>query len=89
MMQLQAVDTVDAIVVAPLLAGPIGAGNHQPVQDGEEDRALDGKFEAAISQKLVQHLAAAAVAPETLEQQRRADAVAAEAGTPASSTGRG
>jgi hypothetical protein len=61
MMQLQAVDTVDAIVVAPLLAGAIGAGDHQPVQDGEEDRALDGKLEAAISQKFMQHLAAAAV----------------------------
>src|ERR1700760_467962 len=78
MMQLQVVGTVDAIIVAPLLAGAIGARDHQPVQDGEEDRTLDGKLEAAISQKLVQHLAAAAVAPETFEQQRRADAFAVE-----------
>jgi hypothetical protein len=47
------------------------------VRDGEEDRAFDGKLEAAISQKFVRHLAAAAVAPETFEQQRRPDADAA------------
>ena len=43
MMELQAVDTVDAIVVAPLLAGAIGAGDHQSVKDGEEDSEVTTK----------------------------------------------
>jgi hypothetical protein len=75
---LQAVGRFDAVIVAPLLAGTVRAGDHQAVQHGEEDGALGGKFEAAISQQFVQHLAAAGVAPEPLEQQRRADALATE-----------
>jgi hypothetical protein len=30
-MELQAIDTRDAVVAAPLIAGAVGAGDHQPV----------------------------------------------------------
>ncbi len=79
-MQLQFTDAVDAVVVAPLLAGAIGAGDHEPVQNGEEDGAFDGKREVAIGEQLIENRAALGVAPQALEQQRRADAHAAEAG---------
>ena len=39
--QRQAVDAGDRVVGQPLLAGAVGAGHHQPVQDGGEDRPLD------------------------------------------------
>jgi hypothetical protein len=80
MVQLQVGNTVDAVVVAPLLAGTVGAGDRQPVQNGEEDRVLDRKREATFSQQLLQHRAAVGVAPQPLEQQRCADALAAEPG---------
>jgi hypothetical protein len=66
------------IVVAPVLAGAVGAGDHEPMQDGEEDGTLNGKLEAAISKQFLQHLATAGVAPKALEQQRQADALAGE-----------
>ena len=78
MMELQAIDTRDAVVAAPLVAAAVGAGDHQPMEDGEEDGSLDGKLEAAIRKQLLHDLAAPCVAPQTLEQQCRADALAGE-----------
>ncbi|HEY1431943.1 MAG TPA: hypothetical protein VGF39_10005, partial [Stellaceae bacterium] len=75
-MELQAFDALDAVVDAPLFTGAVGAGDHQPVQDGEEHRALDGKLEATIHKQFLQHIAASCVAPQALEQQWRADALA-------------
>jgi hypothetical protein len=66
-MELQAIDALNAVVDAPLVAGAIRAGEHQPVQDGEEDGALDGKLETAIGKQLLQHLATFRVAPQALE----------------------
>src|SRR4051812_45906185 len=83
MMQLQGFDALDAVILAPLLAGAVGAGDHQPVQDSEEDGALDGKPEAAAAEQLMQHRAASGVAPQAFEQQRRADAPAGELGSSA------
>ena len=77
-MELQAIDTGDAVVAAPLIAGAVGAGDHQPVQDGKEDGSLDGKLEAATSKQFLHDLAAPCVAPQTFEQQWRADAPAGE-----------
>ena len=62
-MELQPRDAVDAVVVAPLLAGAVGAGHHQPMQDGQEDGALDGKLEAAIGEQLLEDRLAPGVAP--------------------------
>jgi hypothetical protein len=72
-MELQAVDTVNATVITPLLAGAAGAGHHQPMQDGEEDGPLEEKLKAAIGKKCLQDRAAAGVPPEPLERQRRTD----------------
>ncbi|MGA8194437.1 MAG: hypothetical protein WB902_13800 [Acetobacteraceae bacterium] len=77
-MELQAIDTGDAVVAAPLIAGAVGAGDHHPVQDGEEDGSLDGKLEAATSKQFRHDLAAPGVAPQTLEQQWRTEALAGE-----------
>ena len=49
------------------------------MQNGEEDGAFDGKREVAIGEQLIENRAALGVAPQALEQQRRADAHAAEA----------
>jgi hypothetical protein len=77
-MELQAIDTGDAVVATPLIAGAVRAGDHQPVQDGEEDGSLDGKLEAATSKQFHHPLAAPCVAPQTFEQQWRPDAPAGE-----------
>ena len=74
-MELQTIAALDAVVDAPLVAGAIGIGEHQPMQDGEEDGAPDGKLETAIGKQLLQHLATSCVAPQALEQQWRADAL--------------
>jgi hypothetical protein len=74
MTQLKIGDAVDTVVVAPLLAGPVGTGDHQPVQHGEEDGALDRKGELTLGQQAIQDLAASGLAPQALEQQRRTDA---------------
>src|SRR5215470_5460568 len=72
-MQVQVIDARDAVVVAPLLADAIRTGHHQPMQHGEEHRALDRKLEAAPGEQLVHHRSALGVAPQPLEQQRRTD----------------
>ncbi len=77
-MELQAIDTRDAVVAAPLVTGAVGAGDHQPMQHGEEDGSLDGKLETAIRKQFLHDLAAPCVAPQALEQQWRADALAGE-----------
>jgi hypothetical protein len=66
-MKVQIVDAVDAIVFAPLLAGAVGTRHHQPMQDGEEDGALDGKLELAVGEQVVQNFAALGIAPQPLE----------------------
>src|SRR4029077_5269353 len=47
MMEFQLVDAVDAIIVAPMLASTVGARNHEPMQHGQEHRALDRELEPA------------------------------------------
>lgn len=70
MVQLQVLCAADAIVVTPLLAGAIGAGHHQSVQDGQEDGALSGTDAVPIGTHVVQRGAAFGLAPQTLEQKR-------------------
>jgi hypothetical protein len=81
--QLQGLGALDAVVLAPLLAGAVGAGDHQPMQHGQEHGPFDGNGEAAVAAQLMQDRAASAVAPQALEQQRRADALAGEVGSTA------
>ena len=76
--QRQAVHTRDGVVLDPLVAGPVGAGDEEPVQDGGEDGALDRELEAAAGEQLLEHRPAAGLLPQPLEQQRAADALAGE-----------
>src|SRR4051795_5573459 len=77
-MEPQPVQAGDVIVAQPLLAGPVRAGDHDPVQHGGEDSALDRKLEAAPGEEILDHRAAAGLLPQAPEQQGRADALAGE-----------
>jgi hypothetical protein len=59
-----------------LLAGPIRAGHHDPVQHGGEDGPLDRELEAAPGEEILDHGAAAGLLPQPPEQQGGADALA-------------
>lgn len=72
-MQVQTRDAGDRIVGHPRLAGPVGAGDEQPVQDGGEDRALDRERESAVGEKRLDDRPAAGLLPQPAEQQRRTD----------------
>ena len=74
--QGQPVHAGDVIVGHPLLAGPVRAGDHDPVQHGGEDGPLDRKLEPALSEQILDHGPAAGLLPQPPEQQRRADALA-------------
>src|ERR1700730_1614299 len=63
MMQLQFIYAVDAIIIAPMLAGPVGAGHHQPMQHGQEYRALDGELEAAPGEQALEYATTTAPLP--------------------------
>ena len=77
-MQREPLHPGDVVVGQPLLAGPIGAGDHDAVQDSGEDGALDGELEAAAGEQLLDHRPAAGLLPQPLEQQRAADAAAGD-----------
>lgn len=74
MMQFQIVAAVNAVIVAPILASAIRARNHEAVQHGQEHRALDRELEPPPDQEFLHHGAAAAFAPQPLEQQGGPDA---------------
>src|SRR4051794_1870086 len=77
-MEPQPVQAGDVIVAQPLLTGPVRAGDHDPVQHGGEDSALDRKLEAPPGEEILEDRAAASLLPQPPEQQRRADALAGE-----------
>ena len=74
MVQLQIVNPINPVIVAPNLAGAIGTRHHQTVQHGQKNGALDGKLEPASSEQFFNHGRTATVAPQPLEHQRRPDA---------------
>ena len=78
--QGQAVRARDGVVLDPLVAGPVGAGDEEPVQDGGEDGALDLELETAAGEQVLDHRPAAGLLPQPLEQQRAADAAGGQAG---------
>src|SRR3954454_12613571 len=59
-----------------LLTGPIRAGDHDPVQHGGEDGALDRELEAPPGQETLDDGAATSLLPQPPEQQGWADALA-------------
>jgi hypothetical protein len=83
MMQFQLVDAVGAVIVAPIFASAIRARHHEAVQHGQEHRALDRELKPAPDQQFLNHGAAAAVAPQPLEQHGGANAPASHVRHPA------
>ena len=70
--EAQAVHTGDVVVGEPRLAGPVRARDHDPVQHGGEDGALDRELEAASGQEILDDGAAAGLLPQPPEQKGRA-----------------
>ena len=73
-MQIELVDAFDGIILAPAICGAVGAADDEPVQHGEEHRALQREAELARACQLRDHRSAAGLLPQPLEQQRRSDA---------------
>ncbi len=78
MVQIEAVDPGNPVTLQPLVAGPVGAGDAKTVQHADEDRPLDRKLELALGEQSLDHRLAAGLAPQTCEDQRRADAPAVD-----------
>ena len=76
--QSQSLRPGDVVVGQPLLAGAVGAGDHDPVQHGGEDRPLDRDLEAAPAEQVLDYRPAPGLLPQPPEQQRRTDAPARE-----------
>jgi hypothetical protein len=74
MMQIEPRNVGNRIVLAPAIRGAVGAAHEQPVQHGEEHRALQRKAVLAFARQLRDHRAAAGFLPQPLEYQRRSDA---------------
>jgi hypothetical protein len=85
--QVQIADTLDGVVVLPLLSGTVTAGREEAMQHGKEDGPFDGKLEAPVCEQGCHDLLDRAVPPESLEDQTwpdpgavRGDAVAPRMG---------
>jgi hypothetical protein len=76
--QGQAVHIRDGVVLDPLVAGAVGAGDQEPVQHGGEHGALDVELEATAAQEFLEHGPTAGLLPQPAEQQGTADALASE-----------
>ncbi len=74
MMELQLIDAVDAVIVAPMLAGAVGTRHHEAMQHRQEHCTLDRELEPAPGQELLNHGAATALLPQPFEQKCGADA---------------
>src|SRR5512134_1515838 len=78
MVQVDAVEPGNPVALQPLVAGPVGPGDAEPVQHAGEDRPFDRELELALCHQPLDHRLAASLAPQTLEDQRRADAPAVD-----------
>jgi hypothetical protein len=72
-MKLKIFASLDLVVLFPLIGSAIAAWGEESVQDGQEDGSLDGEFEAASLQELLDDVLATGLLPESLEDQGRAD----------------
>ena len=73
-MQIEPLDAGDGVILAPAIRGAVGAAHEQPVQHGEEHRALQRKAVLAFARQLRDHRPAAGLLPQPFEHQRRPDA---------------
>ena len=77
-MQGQLIGFREVVVGHPLLAGSIGARDHDPMHNADEDGPFHRVFELPAGQQFVDHRATAGVLPQTAEQRRSADPLAVE-----------
>src|SRR3954469_7829745 len=78
LVQPEPVRARDVVVGEPLLAGPVRARDHDPVQHGGEHGALEGELEGAPAQQILDDGATAGLFPQPAEQERGPDARAGE-----------
>ena len=73
-MQLEAIDAVDTIILAPAVGGAVRAAAEQAVQHGQERRALQREVMLARARQAFDHAPTARLLPHPFEGQRRPDA---------------
>jgi hypothetical protein len=76
----QSISPRDVHALLPGAGVAIGAGDHQPMQHGEVDRALDIEAEAALARMAAQHVTATGLGPQPTEYQIRTDAAPTQLG---------
>src|SRR5271166_2606093 len=74
MMQFEAVDAIDAVVLAPAIGGAIRAAADEAVQHRQERRAFQRELVRAFARQAFDHAPASRLLPHPLEDERRTDA---------------
>ena len=74
MMQFEALDALDAVILAPAVGGAIRAAAEEAMQHGQERRALQREIMLARARQALDHAPAARLLPHPLEGERRPDA---------------
>ena len=74
MMQVEALDALDPVILPPAVRRPIRAAGEQAVQNGEEHRALQREIMLAGAGEVFDDFPAAGLLPQSFERQRRPDA---------------
>lgn len=67
MVQVQAADALNGVVVLPLLSSTVAAGREEAMQHGEENGPLDGKLEAPAFEQGRQNFVDRTGLPESLK----------------------
>ena len=68
-MQVDILDAIDRVILAPAVRRPIGAASKQAMQNGEKHRAFERKAVLAGTGEVFNHLAAAGLFPQSLRRQ--------------------
>src|SRR5262249_16875774 len=63
MMEFEFIDTIDAIILAPMFTRPVGARHHQAMQHGQEHRAFDRELETPPRKQILHNGTAPALLP--------------------------
>ena len=71
--QTKRFNTFNAMIPAPLVAIPVGAGNKKTMKHGQEDGPLHIKFELAVSENTMKDLADSQFLPKPLKDQGGTD----------------
>ena len=72
-MQVDILDAIDGVILAPAVRRPIGAASKQAMQNGEKHRAFEREAVLAGTGEVFDHLAAAGLFPQSLEDESGPD----------------